>query len=184
MSKHTISITITTEKTVKRRFCFVQVDQTYEPWQNGLSLPPCGPYLATSNISPNNKVNTRYIGQCSEKELFSTSGRQRGQIYKEVYTSTSSCEWQQERPGGRSGPSVGSIAQLVIQKELFSGKMTGNVLFKQPRERDMDQGLCGERDRCRKKASLRRRDSDYARAEWYDYCWERGGDNRKAGNTV
>jgi len=32
-------------------------------------LPPGGPYLATSNISPNNKVNTRYNGQFSNKGL-------------------------------------------------------------------------------------------------------------------
>ena len=57
----------------KRRFYFFLVNQTYEPWHKRLSFPPCGPYLATSNISPNNKVNTRYNGQCSETELFSTS---------------------------------------------------------------------------------------------------------------
>jgi hypothetical protein len=45
-------------------------------------LPPCGPYLATSKISPNNKVNARYNGQCSENELFATSGGQIWQINK------------------------------------------------------------------------------------------------------
>jgi len=77
---------------LKHRFCFVWVDQTYEPWHKWLSLHPCGPYLASSNISPNDKVNTRYNGQCSEKELFSTSGGQICQIDKAVHTSMSSCE--------------------------------------------------------------------------------------------
>jgi len=48
----------------------------------------------------------------------------------------------------------------------------------------MDQGLCGERDRCGKKASSRRRDGDYARAEQYNSSWKRGGDKRKARNNV
>jgi hypothetical protein len=49
----------------KRRFWFLRVDQTYEPWHKKLGLRPRGPYLATSNITPNNKVNQRYNGQCS-----------------------------------------------------------------------------------------------------------------------
>ena len=77
--------------TIKRRFCFVRVNQTYEPWHQTLSLPPGGPYLATSDIAPDNKVNTRYNSRCSEKELFSTSGSQIWQIDKEFHTSPSSC---------------------------------------------------------------------------------------------
>jgi len=59
----------------KRRYCFVQVDQAYQPWHQRHSLPPCGPYLATSNILRINKVNTKYNGLCSEKEPCATSGR-------------------------------------------------------------------------------------------------------------
>jgi len=46
----------------KRWFCFVPIDQTYQPWHRRRSLPPCGPVLATFNISPHNKVNRRYNG--------------------------------------------------------------------------------------------------------------------------
>jgi len=74
-----------------------------------------------------------------------------------------------ERLGGRAGPRVGSIAQIEIQKEALCGEKTGNALFNQRREREMDQGLCGERDRCAKKVTSRCSDSDYARAERYDY---------------
>jgi hypothetical protein len=56
--------------------------------------------------------------------------------------------------------------------------MTGNALLKQRREREMDRGFCGERDRCGKNASSRRRESDDARAKRYDYC------NLKAQNNV
>ena len=38
----------------RHRICFVRVDQVYKPWHKRCSLPPYGPYLATSNISPNN----------------------------------------------------------------------------------------------------------------------------------
>ena len=169
---------------VKTQICFVRVDQMYEPWHKRLSSPPCGPYLATSNISRNNKVNTRYNVQCSEKELFCTSGRQIRQIDKEVHTSTSSCEWRQKWPGGRKGPRVGSIAQLAIEKEAFSREDTGNTLFKQWREGEMDRGLCAERDRCGNKVSSRCRASDDARAERYHYCGKRGGDNQQTRNNV
>jgi len=151
----------------------------YEPWHKKLRFPPCGPYLATSNISPNNKVNTRYNGQFSEKALFASSSRQIQQIDKAVHTSTSSSEPRQERLGGRNGPSVGSIARLMIQEEASSGEMSRNALFKQWREREMDRGLSGERNRCGKKASSRRRGSNHARAWWYEYCWKRGSDNQQ-----
>ena len=70
-------------------FCFVLIDQTYQFWHKRCSLPPCGPCLATSNISPNNKVNTRYNGQCSEKESFNTSSRQIRWIDKGIPTTRS-----------------------------------------------------------------------------------------------
>jgi hypothetical protein len=57
-------------------FCFVQEDPTYQPQHKRHSLPPYCPYLATFNFSPNNKVNAKYNGQCSEKELFTTLSRQ------------------------------------------------------------------------------------------------------------
>jgi hypothetical protein len=43
----------------KRCFCFVRIDERYQPWNKRRSLPPCGLCLATSNISPNNKVNAQ-----------------------------------------------------------------------------------------------------------------------------
>ena len=42
----------------------------YEPLHTRLSLAPCDPYLATSNISPNNKVNKSCNSHCSEKRTF------------------------------------------------------------------------------------------------------------------
>jgi len=83
----------------------------------------------------------------------------------------------QDRLEGRKGTSLGSIAQLAIQQEAFWGETTGNALFKQWQESDMDWGLCGWRDHCGKKASSRRRNSDYARADQYDYSWKCGDDN-------
>jgi len=102
----------------KRWFCFVQIDQTYQPWHKRCSLPQCGEYLATSNISPNNKVNRRYNGQCSKKEPFATSGGQIQQIDKTFHKTTSLSKRRQEWFGGRKDSSVGGIAQLKIQKKL------------------------------------------------------------------
>jgi hypothetical protein len=48
--------------------------------------------------------------------------------------------------------------------------MTGNSHLKQQREREIDGGLCGARDRSGKKVSSRRRDSDDARAGRYGKC--------------
>jgi len=151
----------------KRWFCFVRIDQTYQPWHKWRSLPPCGPFLATSNISPNNKVNTRYNGQWFEKEPFATSGRQICQIDKEFHRTTLSGESRQKWLGGTTGPSVGSIAQPTIQIEACSGETTGNALLEQWREREMDRGLCGVTDRSGKTASSRCRDRDNARAGTY-----------------
>jgi len=100
------------------------------------------------------------------------------------HMSPSSREWRQEALGGRKGPSVGSIAQLAIWKEAFGGETTGNALFKQWRDREMDWGLCGERDRCGKNPSSRRRDSGDARAKRFDSCWKHRSDNGKAENNV
>jgi len=168
----------------KRWFCFVRIDQTYQPWHKWRSLPPCGPFLATSNISPNNKVNKRYNGQCSEIKPFATHMGQIWQINKAFHTTTSSGEQRQEWFRGRKGPSFWSIAQLTIQKEACGGETTGNALLKQQRERELDQGLCGVRDRSGRKASSRRRDSDDATAGTYWKCWKGTIDNHKAWNNT
>ena len=168
----------------EHEFYFVQVNQTYEPWHKWLSLPPCGSYLATSNISPNNKVNTWYNGQCSKQEHSSSSGWQIQQMDNAIHSPRSSSEWRPERLGGRKGPSVGLIAQHMIHKGVCSREKTWNALFKQRIETEMKQGFCGERNPSGKKASSRRRDHDYARAERYDYCRKRGGNNQKAWNNI
>ena len=59
-----------------------------------------------------------------------------------------------------------------------------NALSKPWWNRELNRGLCGERDRYGNKASSRCRDSDYAIAERYDYSWKRGGDNQTARNNV
>jgi hypothetical protein len=133
-------------------------------------LPPCGQYLATSNISPDNKVNTKYNSKCFENEPYATSGRQKYLIDEAFHRTTSSGEYCHEWPAGRKGPSVGSIVQLTIQKEACHGALTGIALFTQQREIELDQGLCGARDRRSKKASSRHRDSDDARAGTYGKC--------------
>jgi hypothetical protein len=78
----------------KLRFCYIWVDQMYKPWHTRLNLPPCGPHFATSNISPNTEVNTRYHVQCSEKELFTASSRQIQQFDKAIHMLTSSRDWR------------------------------------------------------------------------------------------
>jgi len=98
----------------KRRFCFVQVDQTQHPCHQWGSLPPCGQYLAKSNISPNNEGNTSYNVQSSEKQSCATRSRKVWQMIKVIPKPMSSGEWMQERLGRKTGPSIGSIAQLTF----------------------------------------------------------------------
>jgi len=164
----------------KCRFCFVQVDQTYQPWHKRCSLPPCGPYIATSNTSPNNKVNTRYNGQFSNNDPFAMSSAQIRQIYPALHTKTSSSEWRQEWLGGRKGLSIGRIVQHKIQKAALGGEKTRNALFKQWREREMDRRLCGLRDCWSKKESWRRWDNNYERARRYEKCWKGTINNQNA----
>jgi hypothetical protein len=80
---------------------------------------------------PNIKVNTRHNGQCSKEQLFSSSSGQIWQIGKAVNSSTLSSDCRQDQRGGKKGPSVESIAQHSISKEVFSQEMTANALFKQ-----------------------------------------------------
>jgi len=144
----------------KHRFCVVQVDDADHPRHKRGRLPPCHPYLATSNISSINKVNTEYNGQCSEKELFAIASRHIWQIDKVHHTTTSSCEWRQQGLQRRQGPRSWSVAQLAIQNQAWGGETTRNTLFKQRRQGEIDRALCGKRDRCGRNASWRRRDSD------------------------
>ena len=122
----------------------------YEPWHKRHTSPPCGPYLAPCNISPNNKVNTRSNGQYSDNEQSSTSRGQMRQIDKSLYTSTSPSQWTAVRLGRRNGPIVGRIVQLTIQKEAFGEEQTGQARLKRWTESVMDRALFGERDRCAK----------------------------------
>jgi len=89
----------------------------YQPWHNLHSLPPYCPYLATSNISPYNKVNINYHGQCSEKELFTTSSMQIRQMDKVFYMTTSSSEWREVLPRRIMITSPWGFAQLAIKKK-------------------------------------------------------------------
>jgi len=95
---------------------------------------------------PNNKVNTNYNGQCSEKEHFVTSGGQIWLINKAVHPMTSSRESRQVQLGSRKSPSPWGIAQLAIQKEPCGWQTTRNSLLRQWTEREMDWGLCWERE--------------------------------------
>ena len=54
------------------RFCFLQDESMYQPWHKRRSLPAFCPYLVTSNIAPNYKVNANYNVHCSKDEHFAT----------------------------------------------------------------------------------------------------------------
>jgi len=154
----TVSIAISNLVTVNHRFCFLQVNEAYQPQYKRRSLRLCGPYLATSKFSSINKVNTKYNGQCSKKETFTITGRQIRQIENALNTTTSSSKSKQQRLGNRKGPSTWSGAQLAIQNDACGGDMIGNKLCREQREGEMDRGLCGKRDHWNKKVSWSRRD--------------------------
>jgi len=113
---------------VKRRLCFVQADHTYQPLYKRHSLPPYCPYLATSNISSNNKVNPMYNSQCSDNKLFTAATGEIRPHNTVFHTTTSSSDSWQERLLSSKSLSAWSIVQLVIQKEACSGEMTRNAL--------------------------------------------------------
>ena len=120
------------------RFGSVEDDLSYQPWYKRHSLPPYCPYLATSNISCNNKVNTHDNGQCSEKELLATAGWQIWQNNKPFHTTTSSGKWGQERLGSREPASPWGIMHHAIQKEACRRDAMRNSLLKQWSERQID----------------------------------------------
>jgi len=148
-------------------FCFVQIDQTYQPGPRRRSLPPCGPFVATSSIATNIKVSTTFIVQCTEKEPLATSGRQLRHIDEAIHTMTSSSEELQWWLVGRTGPNCGSISQLMMLTDGFGSEMTGKTGFKQRRERGFQWGLCGYSNHSCRTASSRHRGNDYATAWTY-----------------
>jgi len=156
----------------------------YQPWHTRRSLPPSNPSLATSNISPNNIVNTDYIGQCSKEVLYAGSGRQTRRINELHHTMTSSSKIRQETLGSRPSPSHWAIAELAIQTEACSGETKGNAHSKQRREREMDRGLCWELNCCGMSVSWRQRDSDWAGVGRNEKCWKHGINNKRAWKNV
>jgi len=172
--------TIAVVLTVKSRFCFVQVEWTYQPWHKGRSLPPYCPYLATSNISPNNNVNANYNGHCSEKDIFPTSAGQIRPLNNVVHPMMSLWEWRQKWLGGWTIRCHWGNAQRAIQKEGCSRQTTRNALPKQRGDREMDWGLCCETNHWGKKASWRCRGSSSATAARYEECWKLGIDEQRA----
>jgi hypothetical protein len=79
----------------KCRFWYVLVDPMYEPWHKWLSLPPCGPYLAISNILCKNMVSTKCNGQCSEKNIQEV--RQTNTANRQCNTGNTQFKQQRER---------------------------------------------------------------------------------------
>jgi len=154
----------------------------YQPGHKRHSLHPYCPHLATSNISPNNKVNANYNGQGSEKGLFASSGGQIWQIDKEVYQTTSSSEWWQERLGGRQSLSPCSIVHLKIQRDDCGRETSRKALLKQWCQTEMVLGLCWERNCWGMKASGSHRGRSAARATRYEPCWNRRIDDIRARN--
>jgi len=154
----------------------------YQPWCKWFSLASCCPYLATFNISPNNKMKANSNDQGTEEELFATSGGQIWLINEAFYPMSSSSEWRQERFGGRKSPRDCGIAHLAIQDDACGQKTIRNAQLKHWREREIDWGLCWERHRWCKKASRRRRYSGSARAARYNECWIHWIDDQRAQN--
>jgi len=106
----------------KRRLCFVQVDQEYQPRHKRRSLPLCGPYLATSNISSINKVNTKYNGRCSEKNL---SPLPAGKYGKSTKHSTRRLDQANQGQSGLEAERVralGALHSLRFKMKLVVGK--------------------------------------------------------------
>ena len=95
----------------KHRFWFVQVDSADQPQHKTHGLPPCGPYLATYNISPINKVKTKYTCQCSEIEPFATTSRPIRQIDTALHPMKSWRNWRQVQLSSRNGPRQRRITQ-------------------------------------------------------------------------
>jgi hypothetical protein len=76
---------------------------------------------------PTTRTTQDKMGNAPKNKHFSTCGGPLQQLNNEVHMSTSSSEWRQEPHGGRTGTSIGSIAQLPIYKESASGEKTGNA---------------------------------------------------------
>jgi len=72
------------------------------------------------------------------------------------------------------------IVQLVIQPKPCSWEITKNILLKQRSEREMDAGICWQRNLWSKKASWRHRGSGSARAGWYAEWYKCGIDEQRA----
>jgi len=100
----------------KRWFCFVQIDQTSQPWHKRRRFPPCGPNHVKSNISPTYNLTTGYNDQYSENKLFSTSGGQLRPIYEVIHVTRWSTQWNEVMHWVRKDPNVGRIRQLNIKK--------------------------------------------------------------------
>jgi len=105
MSWCTVTIAIPNVVTVETRMFLCSTGLSVPPRHKWCSVPLCGPYLVTSNISSINKGNTKYNGQCSKKEPFATTSRQIRQIGKALHTTISSSQKRQEWLGSRTGPS-------------------------------------------------------------------------------
>jgi hypothetical protein len=81
-------------------------------------LVPYFPYLALSNISPNNKVNKNNNGQPYQKEHFDTSGRH---IW---HTNTLSTRRHHQATNGNRGGEAESVRGLgVLCRLQFSPKV-------------------------------------------------------------
>ena len=100
----------------------VEVAKVYQPGCKGYSLPPCHPYLPTSNLSPINKVKARCNGQCWEKDPFHNTGWHIWRIENLLHMTTSSSEWRQEKIESRMGLNCRRIEQVGMQKPACGEK--------------------------------------------------------------
>jgi hypothetical protein len=73
---------------------------------------------------PNNKVNTKYNGYCSQQKPFATAGRPILLIDHAIQMKTPSRESRHEWLGSQNIPSIGSIAQHTIQKAAYGRETT------------------------------------------------------------
>jgi len=94
----------------------------YQPWHERCSLPPYCPYLATSNISPNNKVKANNHGQCSEKNF---SPLPVGRYGKSTKQSTQRRHQANEDKSGLEAARVqalGALCSLGYKKKIAAEK--------------------------------------------------------------
>lgn len=96
------------------RFCFPHVYQTSHCSNQRCPWPTDCPYLATSSVSCNGKVNTRYNDQFFQNKHFATSAVQLHHIAHYIWKPKSSSESSDDLCWGSKSQSIGIDMQLTM----------------------------------------------------------------------